>query len=106
MKLKTKPSLDNNLVARFPDTRYMGSKRKLLPAISEVIDTLDVESALDAFSGSGCVAYLMKQKGLQVTSNDFLKFTYQIAHATIENNKQKLTPSDIELLIAPNDKRE
>lgn len=106
MKLKTKPSLENGLAGRFPDTRYMGSKRKLLPAISEVIDSLEVETALDAFSGSGCVAYMMKQKGLQVTTNDFLKFTYQIAHATIENNKQKLSPSDIELLITPNDERE
>jgi len=83
----------------------MGSKRKLLPAISDVIDRLQVKSALDAFSGSSCVAYLMKQKGLRVTANDFLTFAYQIAHATIENNHERLDSDDISLLMRENPNR-
>lgn len=48
----------------FPEIRYMGSKRRLLPWIHGVLEgTLDFETALDPFSGSGAVAYLMKAMG-------------------------------------------
>ena len=44
----------------FPELRYMGSKRRLLPWIHEILSTLDFETALDPFSGSNAVAYLIK----------------------------------------------
>ncbi len=43
--------------ARFPEWRYMGSKRRLLPWIHGVLAGLDFETALDLFSGSGSVGY-------------------------------------------------
>ncbi len=77
----------------------MGSKRKLIPTIAQIVKQLDPKTALDAFAGSGCVAYLFKEMGLEVTSNDFLKFSYHIANASIANSKTKLSDKDIKYLV-------
>jgi DNA adenine methylase/adenine-specific DNA-methyltransferase len=89
-------------VKAFPQLRYMGSKYRLLEWIHEVFSGLQFDTALDAFSGSGCVAYLLKRMGKQVTTNDFLLFPYLIGAATIANQRQRLTPTDLELLLHPN----
>lgn len=74
----------------YPELRYMGSKKRLLPWIHQVLDRLDFESALDPFSGTGCVGYLMKAMGRRVTSSDFLNFSAVIARATVANNNRYL----------------
>ncbi|MFH1922240.1 MAG: DNA adenine methylase, partial [Planctomycetota bacterium] len=57
-----------------PSTRYQGSKLKLLDFIWNHIKTLDFDTALDAFGGTGCVSYLLKAEGKTVTYNDYLEF--------------------------------
>jgi adenine-specific DNA-methyltransferase len=86
---------------RYPQLRYMGSKHRLLPWLESVLATYSFESALDAFSGSGCVAYLLKTMGKRVHANDFLRFATDFARATIENSTETITPSDVELLMSP-----
>ncbi len=86
----------------FPATKYMGSKQAILPFILEHVRRLDFKKALDAFSGSACVAYGLKQLGVEVHANDFLQFTYHIARATIENNATRLTDADLRQLLKPN----
>lgn len=83
----------------FPSTRYQGSKLKLLDWIWESVRNLKFQSVLDAFGGTGCVSYLFKCQGKQVTYNDALKFNYQIGLALIENQKVFLEPEDIDWLI-------
>lgn len=90
------------VLTKYPNTRYMGSKRKLVPYIAEIISRLSPTTALDAFAGSGCVSYLLKEKGVQVTSNDFLKFSYHMAQASVANNKITLSDDDIHSLISEN----
>lgn len=85
----------------YPELRYMGSKKRLLPWIHQVLDTLDFESALDPFSGTGCVSYLMKSMDRRVIVSDFLNFTSVIARATVENNVRQLDPRAVSKLIAP-----
>ena len=85
----------------YPELRYMGSKKRLLPWIHQVLDTLDFESALDPFSGTGCVAYLMKTMGRRVIASDFLNFTSIVARATVENNSVRLDGKAIKRLIDP-----
>ena len=80
----------------FPNTRYMGSKRKLLPSLDNVLSQLKFDSALDAFSGSSSVSYLLKTLGKSVNSNDYLLFNYHIARATIENQKYTLSKKEEE----------
>lgn len=89
----------------FPQLRYMGSKHRLLPWIHSVLWDLRFDSCLDAFSGSGAVAYLLKAMGKQVTACDFLNFPFQISSATIENSADTLSDDHLELLSAPNPRR-
>jgi len=86
----------------FPTTRYMGSKRKILNAIADIAKDLNAETVLDAFSGSGCVSYLFKKLGMQVTSNDYLAYSYYIAKATVENNEEQLSKNDLDALLSTN----
>lgn len=89
-------------IPSFPETKYMGSKQALLPFILKHISPLRFNRVLDAFSGSGCVAYALKQTGAEVHTNDFLKFSFHTARATIENNSTVLTDADVEMLLSPN----
>lgn len=97
-KLDTKLELLEN----FPGTRYMGSKYKMLPFLWDSIKDLDFKTAIDAFSGSGCVSYMLKQKGIEVYSNDFMAFSASITKALIENSSIKITPEDTKLLLKKN----
>ena len=69
----------------------MGSKNKLLPWIWETLVELDFDSALDLFSGTASVAYLLKAMGKRVVTNDFLKFAHDLATATIANDSATLS---------------
>jgi len=86
------------VVRSYPKLRFMGSKFRLLPWIHRILADLDFDTALDAFSGSGCVAYLLKAMGKQVTASDFLNFSATIAKATIENPGVTLTEDDLGIL--------
>lgn len=86
----------------YPPTRYMGSKEKILPYIQDVASQFQFESALDLFSGSGVVGYLLKTMGKQVISNDYMAMSATLSKAMIENNDQMLTEREIDRLFAPN----
>lgn len=83
----------------YPQLRFMGSKYRLLPWIHDIVSPLQFDSVLDAFSGSGCVSYLFKTMGKEVYSNDFLKFTHQLALACIENNNLTVSDAEAEFLV-------
>lgn len=85
----------------YPQLRYMGNKYKLLPWIWETLVDLRFQSALDLFSGSGCVSYLFKRMGKRVIANDFLSFPHQLAKATVENSSEILSEADVHLLTRP-----
>ncbi|WP_413711640.1 DNA adenine methylase [Rhizobium sp. Rhizsp82] len=85
----------------YPELRYMGSKKRLLPWIFEIFNTLDFDSAMDPFSGTGSVGYLLKSMGKRVVASDFLNFTSLVATATIENNNVRLDGKAIKRLIDP-----
>ena len=80
----------------------MGSKYRLLPWIQQVFENLKFDSALDAFSGSGAVSYLLKAMGKDVVANDRLAFAATIAHAIIENGHDRLSDEEVALLTRPN----
>nr|WP_203434182.1 DNA adenine methylase [Jiangella asiatica] len=85
----------------FPRLRYMGSKYRIVPHLADVFAEIGGRTSLDAFSGSGVVAYLMKAMGYQVTTNDFLAFPAVISRATVVNHGTLLTPADVELIGGP-----
>jgi len=82
----------------FPPTKYMGSKQAILPFILESLTDIPFDSVLDAFSGSACVAYAFKHLGKRVVANDFLRFAYHMAKATVENNGTRLDARDLRAL--------
>ena len=88
-------------MAEFPRLRYMGSKYRLVPHLAEVFGEVRGVTALDAFSGSGVVSYLLKTLGCQVTANDFLTFPAAITRATVVNQDETLTGEDIEAICGP-----
>jgi DNA adenine methylase/adenine-specific DNA-methyltransferase len=88
-------------VSEFPRLRYMGSKYRLVPYLAGVFAELGGRTALDAFSGSGVVSYLLKTLNYEVTSNDFLMFPSVIARATVVNQDQRLTDGDIQRICGP-----
>lgn len=50
--------------------KYTGSKLKILPYILEMVGKLNIESALDAFSGTTRVAQAFSRIGYNTTAND------------------------------------
>jgi DNA adenine methylase len=89
------------ILERFPGTRFMGSKHKVLDFIWESVKGLRFDSVLDAFAGSTCVSYLFKSEGKQVCSNDLLHFSYHHANALIANNATTISDNDLRKLLSP-----
>lgn len=87
-------------VLRYPQLRFMGSKYRLLSWIYDVLSDYEFDTTLDAFTGSGCVAYLFKAMGRKVHANDFLNFSATIAKATIENPGVQVSEEDVQMLLA------
>ena len=99
MEVATQLALIDDL-RKFPQTRYQGSKLKLLPWIWEHASGLDFTTCLDAFGGTGCVAYLFKTRRKAVTYNDILRSNYLVGTALIENTRTTLTTDDIESAVS------
>lgn len=83
-----------------PQTRYQGSKYKLLDWIWDNISHLSFNTVLDAFGGSSCVSHYLKGQDKSVTYNDILKSNYLCGVALIENDSQTLNEEDIQFLIS------
>lgn len=86
-------------VAKFPSTRYQGSKQKFVDWIWECIKDIPFHSALDAFGGTGSVSFRLKEEGKQVTYNDILPFNHIIGKALIENDGIYLEEAEIDVLF-------
>ena len=86
-------------VAKFPTTRYQGSKQKFVDWIWDCVKDIPFHSALDAFGGTGSVSFRLKEEGKQVTYNDILPFNHIIGKALIENENICLEEFEIEALL-------
>jgi adenine-specific DNA-methyltransferase len=95
------PTLTDRL-ARYPRMRFMGSKHRLAQRLAEVFGALPAGPAVDAFSGSGVVAYTLKAIGRPVIANDHLAFAAAMAQALVANDATLLAPADVERLCSPN----
>lgn len=90
-------------VAKFPSTRYQGSKQKFADWIWNCVKDIPFHSALDAFGGTGCISFRLKEEGKQVTYNDILPFNQIIGKALIENTNVILTEYEIDALLRRNE---
>lgn len=87
-----------------PPTRYQGSKRRICPWIGGFLAPLDFESVLDAFGGTGSVAYMLKHLGKRVTYTDILTANCEMAVALLENDSTTLAPEAVDEIIADIDR--
>ncbi|HEX6748542.1 MAG TPA: DNA adenine methylase [Longimicrobium sp.] len=88
---------------RYPRLRYMGSKYRVVPHLAGIFADLQFDRALDSFSGSGVVAYALKEMGKEVVANDFLSFPSTVARALVENSHVRLEREDLEYLLSPSE---
>ncbi len=84
----------------------MGSKYALLPFLHGVLAELEFDTVVDAFAGSGCVAYLLKAMGKRVLANDFLNLGATVAAALVENPGIRLSAGSLAELLRPAPHRE
>lgn len=104
-KLKIVRDLVPNQIEKYPSTRWMGSKSKLLPHIQNIVNRFEYDTAMDLFSGSGIVGYLFKSLGKEVISNDYMALSATYTKAMIENNNILLSDEKAKsLLEKPNNK--
>lgn len=102
LKLVAKP-LDEQIL-KYPSTRYMGSKSKLLTEIWSVASQFKFDTAVDLFAGSGIVGYMLKSQGKSVVSNDYMSFPNVFAKAMLENNSHTLPIDEAIDLLTPKTK--
>ena len=86
-------------ITKFPSTRYMGSKSKLIAQIWKESSKFEFNSVIDLFSGSGIVSYMYKAQGKKVISNDYMSMSAVMAKALIENNKVILPIKEAKKLL-------
>jgi len=86
-------------VNKYPSTRYMGSKSKLLLQIWDIASQFNFDSVVDLFAGSGIVGYMFKAQGKAVISNDYMAMSATYAKAMIENNSVILPHDEAQKLL-------
>jgi len=103
MVIATQQNLFGNKVKiyKLPKTQYLGSKERLISWIYKNAPK-NIDTVLDAFSGTSSVGYHFKANGKQIIGNDFLKFNFHIGKALIENPDQTIDERDIEILFDKN----
>jgi len=81
-------------------SNYVGSKRRMLNHIWDILENNDVEyeSVFDAFSGSGMVSLFFKYMGKKVYSNDLLTSSAITAVSLLECEDMPLSEKDIDFL--------
>lgn len=103
MKTLFKEHTCEKSISDFPQTRYQGSKYKLLTWIWENISFLDFDKVADLFGGTAAVSYLMKINGKSVTYNDLLKSNYFTGVALIENRETKISRFELDNIFERDD---
>lgn len=101
MMIKLVPEPLPEQMSKYPATRFMGSKSKLLSEIWSVASQFEFDTVVDLFAGSGVVGYMFKTQGKSVISNDYMAMSATFAKAMIENNGTILPIDEAEQLLIP-----
>lgn len=85
---------------------YFGGKQKLLGTIfAQMPKPAEAPVLVDAFLGGGSISLYAKAKGYTVLCNDISLRSAVVGRALIENDRVKLTETDMWRLLRPNDYR-
>src|SRR2546423_15241233 len=68
----------------FPSViKYLGSKRRLVPALGELCERAGARTALDLFTGTTRVAQEFKRRGARVWAVDSARYSEVLAHCYV-----------------------
>lgn len=87
----------------FPTINFIGNKETLARWIYKNAPD-GIDKILDLFCGGCSISYFFKTKGIEVTSNDTMVSSFILAKALIENEKDKISEPETDLLLSQNSK--
>jgi adenine-specific DNA-methyltransferase len=75
--------------------KYIGSKRRLVPVLGDLLERSRAETALDLFTGTTRVAQEWKRRGARVTAVDTARYAAVLARCYIETDARDLDVSSL-----------
>lgn len=79
--------------------KYLGSKRRLVPVLTEMFERSGATTALDLFTGTTRVAQAFKRAGGEVTAVDTARYSDVFARTWIETDADRVDVTAIESAI-------
>ena len=80
--------------------KYIGSKRRLVPVLGELLARSGATSALDLFTGTTRVAQEFKRRGAHVTALDSARYSHVFARCHIETDAAAVDPAAVQEALA------
>jgi adenine-specific DNA-methyltransferase len=80
--------------------KYLGSKRRLVPVLAEMVSAVGARTALDLFTGTTRVAQAMKALGAEVTALDAARYSEVFARCYIETDADTVDRGELDRAIA------
>lgn len=95
----TSPSEETRERLYLPQTRYYGSKRRLIQWMVDEFKNYEFETAIDVFGGTSTVSLALKHLNKNVTYNDILESNRTAATALLSNSPCAITRQELDLFI-------
>jgi adenine-specific DNA-methyltransferase len=80
--------------------KYLGSKRRLVPVLSEICRAAGARTALDLFTGTTRVAQAFKAQGVHVTAVDSARYAHVFARTYVEADAAAADVGALEAAVA------
>ena len=79
--------------------KYLGSKRRLVPALSAIARATEARTAVDLFTGTTRVAQAFKEAGAHVTAVDSARYAHVFARCYIETDARSVDQRELEHVL-------
>lgn len=80
--------------------KYLGSKRRLVPALTAIARAADAQTAVDLFTGTTRVAQAFKGGGARVTAVDTARYAHVFARCYIETDARSVDAAELAAVVA------
>jgi adenine-specific DNA-methyltransferase len=79
--------------------KYLGSKRRLVPVLSSMLERCGAKSALDLFTGTTRVAQAFKGLGAEVTAVDVTRCAWTLARCYVQADAERAERAELERAV-------
>jgi len=80
--------------------KYIGSKRRLVPILSQICEVASARTALDLFTGTTRVAQAFKSLGVHVTAVDSARYAHAFARTYVEADAASTDAMELRAAVA------